>query len=91
MFYGLGRLVVGLRLLITVHHYDIRARICCSLLCLLLDNHIGRHPRLTLDLPHLPHFFGELSYQLILVVHLFQNCSVLLVLLLLMSLFRLIP
>ena len=59
---------------------------CCDLLCLLLDRHVGRHPCLTYSLFHPFLTLYELRDSLILVVHLSQDCSELLVLLLLPSL-----
>ena len=89
MLYGLGRLVVGLRLLVIALHHDIHASGCSGLLCLLLNSHIGRHPRLTYSLFHPFLTLNQLRNLLFLVAHRFQEGRVELVLLLQLSPVRL--
>ena len=89
MLYGLGRLVVVLRLLVIALHHDIHASGCSDLLCLLLNSHIGRHPHLTYSLFHPFLTLDELRILFFQVVHRFQDRRVELVLFLHLSLVRL--
>ena len=87
--YGLGRLVVVLRLLVIALHHDIHASGCSDLLCLMLNCHIGRHPRLTHSLFYPFLTLDELRILFFQVVHRFHYCTVELVLFMLLSPLRL--